>query len=368
MSIDIITLAASKNYTDKQIEKASIGGADVSQNADWNAAKGEPGYILNRPMEVSRANSINFPQFTLDNPQVGVYKVHDIPNITSETQHNYEHDIHFNSIGLKYEFYRYLKSKYGDQKTLDTDNFVKRENVHMIGGINYYIAFSTFYNVYFIIDVENLNAEYVTKFSNKGIYIEILVDMTAKGYDVSYNIETYNYTKLDPKFLPESQNAPLTFTGAVNATYDGSEAVSVEIPQDGGGESYYVEYTLTEAVTSYSIPIDTEKYNRYIITIFQPNTPVSPSVSFVRAKLTCSAIKDAGTSPETYFFVDLVECKYTSNEGTKMVMANSRRSNNFTANTLHGNAIYYLTNDENCIKVYGETLGAGTVICVRCWQ
>ena len=31
MSIDIITLTASKNYTDKQIEKASIKGADVSR-------------------------------------------------------------------------------------------------------------------------------------------------------------------------------------------------------------------------------------------------------------------------------------------------------------------------------------------------
>lgn len=30
MSIDIITLTASKNYTDKQIEKASIGGVDLS--------------------------------------------------------------------------------------------------------------------------------------------------------------------------------------------------------------------------------------------------------------------------------------------------------------------------------------------------
>ena len=30
MSIDIITLTASKNYTDKQIEKASIRGVDLS--------------------------------------------------------------------------------------------------------------------------------------------------------------------------------------------------------------------------------------------------------------------------------------------------------------------------------------------------
>lgn len=31
MSIDIITLTASKNYTDKQIEKASIKGEDLSR-------------------------------------------------------------------------------------------------------------------------------------------------------------------------------------------------------------------------------------------------------------------------------------------------------------------------------------------------
>lgn len=35
--------------------------------------------------------------------------------------------------------------------------------------------------------------------------------------------------------VPEATMKPLTFTGAVNATYDGSEPVSVEIPTGGGG-------------------------------------------------------------------------------------------------------------------------------------
>lgn len=35
--------------------------------------------------------------------------------------------------------------------------------------------------------------------------------------------------------VPEATMKPLTFKGAVNATYDGSEAVEVEIPQGGGG-------------------------------------------------------------------------------------------------------------------------------------
>lgn len=44
---------------------------------------------------------------------------------------------------------------------------------------------------------------------------------------------------------------PLTFTGAVNATYDGSEEMTVEIPQGGGGEwqlLYDDTITLTEPV------------------------------------------------------------------------------------------------------------------------
>lgn len=37
-----------------------------------------------------------------------------------------------------------------------------------------------------------------------------------------------------PDVSEGGSNQPLTFTGAVNATYDGSEAVTVEIPQGGG--------------------------------------------------------------------------------------------------------------------------------------
>ena len=47
-------------------------------------------------------------------------------------------------------------------------------------------------------------------------------------------------------------NQPLTFTGAVNATYDGSEAVSVEIPAGGGGEEriYAEEQLATGTISS----------------------------------------------------------------------------------------------------------------------
>ena len=53
---------------------------------------------------------------------------------------------------------------------------------------------------------------------------------------------------------PEVSMKPLTFTGAVNATYDGSEAVEVEIPEGGGsGEKPWrkiAEYTFEEEVQS----------------------------------------------------------------------------------------------------------------------
>ena len=57
----------------------------------------------------------------------------------------------------------------------------------------------------------------------------------------------------------------LTFTGAVSATYDGSEAVSVEIPQGGGGsggelaKTIIVNDTLAEAVKSYERTLTAEE-------------------------------------------------------------------------------------------------------------
>ena len=63
--------------------------------------------------------------------------------------------------------------------------------------------------------------------------------------------------------VPEGGNVemkPLTFTGAVNATYDGSEAVEVVIPQGGGsgGSDWYLVNTVvtTEEVTSINITED----------------------------------------------------------------------------------------------------------------
>ena len=47
---------------------------------------------------------------------------------------------------------------------------------------------------------------------------------------------------------------PLTFSGAVTASYDGSEEVNVEIPSGGGIKETIVEETFTESITAYEYP------------------------------------------------------------------------------------------------------------------
>ena len=58
-------------------------------------------------------------------------------------------------------------------------------------------------------------------------------------------------------------NQPLTFTGAVNATYDGSEAVSVEIPVGGGG----VTPCGAEKIVDYTVDADGANAKSFTFTV-----------------------------------------------------------------------------------------------------
>ena len=74
--------------------------------------------------------------------------------------------------------------------------------------------------------------------------IEITVNNEVNDFSAQVDI---------PKTLP-NPNA-LTFTGAVTGSYDGSEAVTVEIPSGGGGGfEVLVDFTTEEAVTEFTIP------------------------------------------------------------------------------------------------------------------
>lgn len=66
-----------------------------------------------------------------------------------------------------------------------------------------------------------------------------------------------------PDKLP-NPNA-LTFTGAVTGSYDGSEALTVEIPQGGGSEwqTILTGETTVEAVTTVTIPLTASDFDEY---------------------------------------------------------------------------------------------------------
>lgn len=55
---------------------------------------------------------------------------------------------------------------------------------------------------------------------------------------------------------------PLTFTGAVNATYDGSKAVEVVIPQGGGG----AEQTGAEKIVDFTVDADSASATSFVFT------------------------------------------------------------------------------------------------------
>lgn len=77
----------------------------------------------------------------------------------------------------------------------------------------------------------------------------------AKDADLAAVAKSGSYNDLSNKptipSVPESLKNPnaLTFTGAVSATYDGSEAVSVEIPSGGGGSTLPETVTVTVVAT-----------------------------------------------------------------------------------------------------------------------
>lgn len=91
--------------------------------------------------------------------------------------------------------------------------------------------------------------------------------------------------------VPEASMQPLTFKGAVNATYDGSEAVEVEIPEGGGGENWeYIgefnageedveRWTITEDANGK--PIELRKM--YIDCTLQPAATTTANTALVLA-------------------------------------------------------------------------------------
>ena len=151
---------------------------------------------------------------------------------------------------------------------------------------------------------------------------------------------------------------PLTFTGAVNETYDGSSAKTIEIPSGG---AYTASYTVREDVSSYTLNIDTSKYSGYVIFV-RNSTNKAPSITINREH---KRIVFTGYDANVNFF----EINTLSSNDMFQGFSRLQKNNNTSAvyyNYGHSNHASGTTEENNGIVISAETIGAGSEIFVRC--
>ena len=163
---------------------------------------------------------------------------------------------------------------------------------------------------------------------------------------------------------------PLTFTGAVNETYDGSSAKTIKIPSGGGGSgSYFGVYTVEEDVSQYRIPFEVSRYRRIVIGVNQASSPASLAIGFSIDGLGGSTAKEGGVSKRTYFMFDVIEWTpgTLANGGKYEILGYSRRNNNPSASVLLNAGVEYVTTEENSIVISGNdgvVIPQGTIITI----
>ena len=112
---------------------------------------------------------------------------------------------------------------------------------HTPENTNYNILYSSLYNG------SNKEAvdEFIEVLSRGNLSLAALQPYLAKLYEDDKTISPDPLPPFSVDKLP-NQN-PLTFTGAVTGIYDGSEAITVEIPFSGSGSTVELDTTLSEA-------------------------------------------------------------------------------------------------------------------------
>ena len=174
--------------------------------------------------------------------------------------------------------------------------------------------------------------------------------------------------KLAAEKLPNPY--PLTFTGAVSETYDGSSAKTIEIPSGGGGSgSYFGVYTVEEDVSQYRIPFEVSRYRHIVIGVNQPSNQASLTIGFVIDGLSGSTAKEGGVSRRTCFMFDIIEWTpgILANGGKYEIFGYSRRNNNPDVNTLLYAVVQYVATEENSLIVSGNdgvVIPQGTIITI----
>ncbi len=151
---------------------------------------------------------------------------------------------------------------------------------------------------------------------------------------------------------------PLTFTGAVSETYDGSSAKTIEIPSGG---AYTAQYIVEEDVSSYTLDIDTSKYSGYVIFV-RNSTNKAPSITINREhKRIFFTGYDANVSSfeiNTLYSDDIFQ-------GFSLLRKNNNTSAAYYSYSNSSNASG-TTEENNGIIITAETIGAGSKIFVRC--
>lgn len=166
--------------------------------------------------------------------------------------------------------------------------------------------------------------------------------------------------KLAAEKLPNPY--PLTFTGAVSETYDGSSAKTITIPSGGGGGgAYTAKYIVAENVSSYTLNIDTSKYSGYVIFV-RNSTNKAPSITINREH---KRIGFTGQDANVNFF----EINTLSSDDIFRGFSRLQKNNNISA-------VYYsygdsnhasgTTEENNGIVISAATIAAGSEIFVRC--
>ena len=151
---------------------------------------------------------------------------------------------------------------------------------------------------------------------------------------------------------------PLTFTGAVNETYDGSSAKTIMIPSGG---AYAAQYIVAEDVSSYTLDIDTSKYSGYVIFV-RNSTNKAPSITINREH---KRIGFTGYDANVNFF----EINTLSSDDIFQGFSRLQKNNNISAvyySYGHSNHASGTTEENNGIVISAETIGAGSEIFVRC--
>lgn len=174
-----------------------------------------------------------------------------------------------------------------------------------------------------------------------------------------------------PAALPNPYK--LTFTGAVSAEYDGSAAVSVEIPS-GGGELWNKIYEIetTEAVTSFTVDLQNE-YNEVLFLLDFPVDTNNTSNKTLGIALNNGSYVFGQSGYLKYDVARRIGCiiYVDQNINCFQLLADNRTPAWFSQPGSISNLIFSKVNKVRTITIEGEHksfyFGAGTrlIVCVK---